>query len=89
MSFASRWSGKVKMILQSITIPIVILLVVDFRASQTAWAMWTCHVLVYLTLIVSVWSGLPYILGVGRMINEAGPGKGRSVAGTSREAENP
>ena len=68
VSFASKWSGKAKMILQSITIPCIIFLTVNLRPSEWAWAMWCSHVLVYLTLIVTVWSGLPYILGLKQLM---------------------
>jgi hypothetical protein len=30
--------------------------------------MRTCHVLVYATLVVTVWSGVPYVLGLKRMM---------------------
>jgi CDP-diacylglycerol--glycerol-3-phosphate 3-phosphatidyltransferase len=70
--FGSKWSGKAKMILQSITIPIILVIVINLRPDQHAWAMWICHVLVYLTLIVTVWSGLPYVMGLrGLVDNEA------------------
>lgn len=68
VSAASNWSGKAKMILQSIAIPIVILLVVNFRPSENPWAEWTCTILVYVTLVVTVWSGLPYIIGLQQML---------------------
>jgi len=63
-SGASNWSGKAKMILQSIAIPIIVFLVVNFQPSETPWARYTCTVLMYLTLVVTVWSGFPYITGL-------------------------
>ena len=63
VKFGSMLSGKAKMILQCLVIPIVLVLVVGFETGSTPWAMWICHVLVYLTVIVTVWSGLPYIIG--------------------------
>jgi len=68
LSGASNWSGKAKMILQSIVVPIVLVLVIDFHTSQQPWAMLTCHVLVYATLIVTVWSGVPYITGLRKIM---------------------
>jgi len=68
VSFPAKWSGKAKMILQSVTIPIIIFLVVNCRPAQNPWAMWTCHLLVYATLLVTVWSGLPYVLGIRRIL---------------------
>ncbi|MHC5004869.1 MAG: CDP-alcohol phosphatidyltransferase family protein [Planctomycetota bacterium] len=77
VEFASRWSGKWKMILQSISIPVVLFLVVNFETSTRPWAMWTCHVLVYLTLVVTVWSGLPYIGGLRKVLAARDGGDGR------------
>ncbi len=68
LSGASNWSGKAKMILQSIVVPIVLFLVINFRTHETPWAMWTCHVLVYATLIVTVWSGMPYVTGLRKIM---------------------
>jgi CDP-diacylglycerol--glycerol-3-phosphate 3-phosphatidyltransferase len=70
ISFPAKWSGKAKMVIQSIAIPTIIFLAVNLRPSEHAWAMWCCHVLVYTTLLVTVWSGLPYILGVRRILIE-------------------
>jgi CDP-diacylglycerol---glycerol-3-phosphate 3-phosphatidyltransferase len=76
VKFGSLWSGKAKMILQSITVPCILFLTVNFRPSEHAWAMWTCHVLVYTTLLVTVWSGMPYVFGMRRMMPSAGAGGG-------------
>lgn len=70
LSGASNWSGKIKMILQSIIVPIVLALVINFKTSQTPWAMWACHVMVYLTLIVTVYSGVPYVTGLRAIIDK-------------------
>src|SRR5688572_16447762 len=40
ISFGSKWSGKAKMILQCIAIPIVLFLAVNFTPSENAWALW-------------------------------------------------
>jgi CDP-diacylglycerol--glycerol-3-phosphate 3-phosphatidyltransferase len=71
VSFPSRWSGKAKMILQSIAIPCILVLTVNFAPSENGWARACCHVLVYLTLVVTVWSGLPYIVALRRVMDEA------------------
>jgi CDP-diacylglycerol--glycerol-3-phosphate 3-phosphatidyltransferase len=70
ISFPAKWSGKAKMILQSVSIPIIILLAANCRPDEQAWARWSCYVLVYATLVVTVWSGLPYVLGVRRIMIE-------------------
>ena len=68
VKFGSKLSGKLKMILQSIAIPLVLFFTVNFRTGETPWAMWTCHVIVYVTVAVTVWSGLPYVLGLRRIM---------------------
>ncbi len=75
VSFASNWFGKAKMILQSICIPLVILLAVNFKTGgDGTWniaARWTCYVVVYLMVIVTILSGLPYVTRLRRL--GAGP----------------
>jgi CDP-diacylglycerol--glycerol-3-phosphate 3-phosphatidyltransferase len=65
VSFASNWVGKAKMILQSIAIPLVILLTVNFKTGGDGTlnivARWICYVVVYLTVTVTILSGLPYV----------------------------
>jgi CDP-diacylglycerol--glycerol-3-phosphate 3-phosphatidyltransferase len=68
IAFKTSWSGKAKMILQSIIVPIVLCLVVNFNPAMNAWADWTCTVLVYLTVVVTVWSGVPYVTGLRKLI---------------------
>jgi CDP-diacylglycerol--glycerol-3-phosphate 3-phosphatidyltransferase len=80
LSFASRWSGKWKMILQSVAIPTVIFLVANFRAAP--WAAWCVTAMVYTTLLVTVWSGLPYVAAF-RQAMAGPPGAG----GATRSAE--
>jgi CDP-diacylglycerol--glycerol-3-phosphate 3-phosphatidyltransferase len=77
IEFGAKWSGKWKMILQSIVIPIVLVLTVNFQTGETPWAMWTCHVLVYLTLAVTAYSGWPYVLAL-RDVIRAGKGDASS-----------
>lgn len=67
-SFASNWSGKAKMILQSITIPLVLFIVINFNVMPGKgweWAIWTRDILVWLTVLVTVISGWPYIQRAG------------------------
>ncbi len=68
LSGASNWSGKIKMILQSIIVPIVLFLVINFKTHETPWAMWACHIMVYATLIVTAYSGLPYVVGLRKIL---------------------
>lgn len=78
MSGASNWSGKAKMILQSITVPLIMALAINFQPSDNDWALWTCHALVYLTLLVTVWSGLPYIVGLRTMLSASKRGEAKA-----------
>ncbi len=65
VSFGSNWVGKAKMILQSIVIPLVIVLTVNFKTggneTLNVAARWTCYVVVYAMVIVTILSGLPYV----------------------------
>ena len=70
ISFPAQWSGKMKMILQSVSIPTILFLVVNLKTSETAWAMWVCHILAYATLLVTLWSGVPYVLGLKRVMGQ-------------------
>ncbi len=64
LSFAATWSGKWKMILQSICVPTVLILM-NFRGEQghapgecaSYWIMG----IVWLTVAVTAWSAVPYI----------------------------
>ncbi len=63
--FASTWSGKWKMIIQSVAVPVVITLVVVFRTGDETTlskaARWLCYGVVYLTVGVTIVSALPYV----------------------------
>ena len=65
VSFGSSWFGKWKMILQSFSIPLVIVLTVNFKTggaeTLNVVARWICYVVVYATVIVTIMSGLPYV----------------------------
>lgn len=59
VSFAATASGKWKMILQSVAIPVVLVLL---AVTTAAWSVWAIRGLIWATLIITVWSGLPYIM---------------------------
>lgn len=63
VSFAATWSGKWKLVLQVVCVPVVLFLTVNLRTGDAdkRWALYTCYVLVYATVIVTLWSGLPYV----------------------------
>ncbi len=67
VKFGANVWGKLKMILQSIVIPIVLAIVwLDPRTEGMQWLGWVRDVLVYLTVAVTVFSGIPYITGAAR-----------------------
>ncbi len=72
IQFAAKTPGKLKMILQSVVVPVVLLLVwIDPLAH--AWAAWTRDILVWATVIVTILSGVPYVTAARSAIQrEAG-----------------
>ena len=74
LKFGANIWGKAKMLLQAIVIPIVLLIIwlisrTDDAGTRTALAL-TRNVLVYITVLVSVWSGVPYITGAMKQMRE-------------------
>jgi phosphatidylglycerophosphate synthase/phosphatidylglycerophosphatase A len=61
IDFSASLSGKLKMVLQSITIPAVLLLL-NVPVTAPDVAGWLIRVLVWSTVIVTAWSGVPYIV---------------------------
>ncbi|MEX0653152.1 MAG: CDP-diacylglycerol--glycerol-3-phosphate 3-phosphatidyltransferase [Phycisphaeraceae bacterium] len=73
IQFGANLSGKLKMVLQSTTIPIVLLIVYfDPQLPGHAWMNWVRDILVYLTVIVTLISGVPYFVHAVRVMTEAG-----------------
>ncbi|MGE3107991.1 MAG: CDP-alcohol phosphatidyltransferase family protein [Phycisphaerales bacterium] len=64
-SFAATASGKLKMIMQCVCIPAVLLLLNvppgDGEVNRT-WPWWAIQVIVVATVIVTAWSGVPYVV---------------------------
>lgn len=65
IKFGANIFGKLKMVLQSVMVPVVLLLIWIDPVKHSA-AAWTRDILVYLTVIVTILSGLPYIFGAMR-----------------------
>jgi CDP-diacylglycerol--glycerol-3-phosphate 3-phosphatidyltransferase len=70
VAFGANWVGKLKMILQSVVVPVV-LVIVALDPADHAWMGWVRDVLVYATVIVTVLSGLPYITGAIKAFSRA------------------
>jgi CDP-diacylglycerol--glycerol-3-phosphate 3-phosphatidyltransferase len=68
VDFGAVWSGKLKMILQSICIPAVLVLMnMPGLSNQEIrrpgdWAAWAILIIVWATVIVTAWSGIPYVM---------------------------
>jgi len=68
---ANIW-GKLKMILQSITIPTV-LFIVWLDPIEKPWTAWVRDGFVYATVLATILSGLPYITGARSSMREIEP----------------
>lgn len=58
---ANIW-GKLKMMFQSVVVPFI-LLFVWIDPERVTWLGWVRDVLVYMTVIITILSGLPYVIG--------------------------
>lgn len=73
VKFGANWSGKMKMVLQSVTIPLVLVIVwLDPTKDAHHWLALSRDILVYATVIVTVVSGVPYILGAAKSLGIKG-----------------
>jgi CDP-diacylglycerol--glycerol-3-phosphate 3-phosphatidyltransferase len=61
LTFNAKWGGKAKMMFQSIAIPITMILIATAPPGEAAWSAWTIQILMWATVAVTVWSGLPYL----------------------------
>jgi len=67
--FGANVCGKLKMILQSIVVPIVLLIVwLDPMAEGHEWLAVLRDVLVYATVVATIISGVPYVTGARRLL---------------------
>jgi len=73
VAFGSRSSGKLKMILQSIAIPVVLFLVVNWPPADYDWNFWLCNSLMWITIAMTIWSGIPYLFGIRTIMVEMKP----------------
>lgn len=76
VDFSASWSGKWKMILQCICVPAVLVLMnvpgSDGRRPGPE-ATWAILALVWTTVGVTIWSGVPYILRALKQLRAASP----------------
>jgi CDP-diacylglycerol--glycerol-3-phosphate 3-phosphatidyltransferase len=85
-SFAASWSGKAKMILQSVCIPLVLVLLALPRGGGAGaldagegWTGVVIRILVWTTTLVTAWSGVPYVVRAAAVLKgPAGTGAPRA-----------
>jgi CDP-diacylglycerol--glycerol-3-phosphate 3-phosphatidyltransferase len=81
VAFSAEWSGKIKMILQSGVIPLVLVILATtpvmppMPGGARPAAGVAVDVLVWVTVGVTAWSGLPYVLRAWRAARQLGAGK--------------
>ncbi len=73
--FPADWSGKLKMILQCIAVPGVLLFrLVERVFPEIGWAqdgmLWLVRVIVWITLALTIWSALDYVAKATRIVRE-------------------
>ncbi|MGD9791644.1 MAG: CDP-alcohol phosphatidyltransferase family protein [Phycisphaerales bacterium] len=59
--FSATWSGKAKMILQACVIPLILLVLGFTRITPGTWGRWVIDIAVWLTVGVTILSGIPYL----------------------------
>jgi len=64
LAFGAKWSGKAKMALQSVSIPIVLVLIAAAPPGDHAATAWIIVGLMWTMIGVTIWSGLPYVAAV-------------------------
>jgi CDP-diacylglycerol--glycerol-3-phosphate 3-phosphatidyltransferase len=69
IDFSAGWSGKWKMVLQSAAAPLALFVAVNPFASESYLWIALRDVMVWLTLIVTLWSAWPYLLRARILLN--------------------
>ena len=80
ISFGAQWTGKVKMVVQCVCVSVVLFLVVNLDPDQHAWIQLLCHGFVWITLLVTVWSSIPYFSDIRRIVAGESPGQEQGEA---------
>jgi CDP-diacylglycerol--glycerol-3-phosphate 3-phosphatidyltransferase len=74
--FSAQMAGKLKMVLQCAAVVASLLALRHLHATELvgsplpAWLYWTLHISVWLALILTVYSGLEYIVAAARMLSK-------------------
>lgn len=72
VQFGANIFGKVKMLLQSFAVPII-LIGVWIDPGVHPWLLWTLRVMAYALVTVTLLSGLPYLIQAGKAMRRDGP----------------
>jgi len=72
VQFGANIFGKVKMLLQSFAVPII-LIGVWIDPGIHPWLLWTLRVMAYALVAVTFLSGLPYLMQAGKAIRRDEP----------------
>ena len=76
INFQANWWGKIKMILQCIVVPIILLIIyLDPVKPGNEWLGYVRDILVYATVLATIFSGLPYITSAAKLIKANNPAK--------------
>jgi CDP-diacylglycerol--glycerol-3-phosphate 3-phosphatidyltransferase len=70
VAFGAKWSGKAKMIVQSVAIPTVMALIAVAPPGDSEWSAWTIKGLMWFTVLITAWSGLPYLAALPSLMRE-------------------
>ena len=62
VDFSANWFGKAKMILQATTIPVILVTLGITEVTPERWGRILIDVSVWATLVVTVLSGIPYLV---------------------------
>jgi CDP-diacylglycerol---glycerol-3-phosphate 3-phosphatidyltransferase len=62
IDFSANWFGKVKMIVQACVIPAILVILGITEITKGTWGRLTIDALAYTTVVVTVLSGIPYIV---------------------------
>ncbi len=68
--FSAKWSGKLKMVLQCVAAP-VCLFYLDYtvvKSEPPGWVWWLLVVSLWSTVLLTVYSGLVYIVAAARLL---------------------
>ncbi len=73
VSFGADWAGKLKMVLQCVAVPMCLITGVNQAlAANHAW-MLACKVVVWTTVVVTIWSCVPYLLRAKVLLGTRAP----------------